>query len=147
MSCSGASASKASRGDSDQLDAISNTIDDLNAKIDNPEKLRPSLADAEKRAHARPAAPGLLIQPTKGDFDHPTYSSPWVDRNACELMLADTFATRSGPFKASSTRSSACAGNAGTTRQMWVRDEGELNQALNFINVSVRAMKRKLRSA
>jgi hypothetical protein len=95
MSCSGASASKASRGDSDQLDAISNTIDDLNAKIDNPEKLRPSLADAEKRAHARPAAPGLLIQPTKGDFDHPTYSSPWVDRNACELMLADTFATRS----------------------------------------------------
>ena len=60
-----------------------------------PENMRPALAEAEKRARARPAVPGLLIEPTDGDLDDPSYRSPWVDREACELMLADCFATRS----------------------------------------------------
>src|SRR4051812_14473660 len=91
-----------------------------------PEKLRPPLAAAEKRAYTRPAAPGLLIEPTSGDFDHPTYRSPWVDRNACELMLADCFATRSVATIQSFVDQIAglCRKCWDYEQQVWKRDEG-----------------------
>jgi hypothetical protein len=105
-------------------------------RVEVPENMRPMLAEAEARARARTAAPGLLLEPVKGDFDHPSFSSPWVDRNACELMLADCFGTRSvATFQTFVDQIAAlCQKCWDPERNEWVRHEGELNQCLNIVN-------------
>jgi hypothetical protein len=101
-----------------------------------PKNMRHLLEEAEKRAHARPAAPGIFLKPEKGDGDVFSYGSPYVERRDWEVMLADAFGTRSiATIQAFVDQILClCRKRWDDDAHAWIRDEGELNQCLNIIN-------------
>lgn len=99
-----------------------------------PEKLVPLAKEARVRADARPASPGVLLEPWKDEGYE--YSSPHRDWEAWELAIADAFGTRSHStiYTFLDQLTGLCQKGWSDKSQRWKPNETELNCALNMVN-------------
>lgn len=102
-----------------------------------PDNLKPWVDKAEKRMSARPASPGIMLEPRPGGGKH--YTSPHDDLRAWEIQVADAFGTRSLSVCKLFTRQLAemckpARHEGGADEDPWKPSEIELNAMLAIIN-------------
>lgn len=92
---------------------------------------------AEKRAHARPYPPGIMLEPAGLDDEH--WTAPHNDDGLWSLQLADAFGTRSqAVFKTFLAQLEKLTGKSywDEDAKQWRLDENELSASLAIINAS-----------
>lgn len=98
-------------------------------------ELRDWKEGADKRAHARPYPPGIMLEPA--GLDQEAWTPPHNDESLWTLQLADAFGTRSHSVIATFLRQlEALCGQDywDDEAQQWRLDEQEFNAALAIVN-------------
>jgi len=102
---------------------------------DVPPELRQWEKLADKRAHARPFPPGIILEPA--GFDEERWTAPHSDLDLWTLQLADAFGTRSRAVITTFMRQlEALCGKShwDDEAKQWRIDEHEFSAALAIVN-------------